>query len=225
MCRHPSGQEQQPELSVHTRGSPLPQSHGRTYPLSCSPAGSCPLCTGTVSADGHLLWRGAGRHGPLTAKLRPPRCEHAQPYCGCVQVIMRQARPWPFASSRFKFELRLSLRLQGSCGFGALSNKNAWPFWSTVGISQSSPFYSNPLNGCGTCLQLQCNPSSSAFPELGVSCCLLPCLLSHLRQHKMGPHRYSHRVPLFTAFQLASTPIPHSAGQLHLIIAYHSSGD
>lgn len=91
------------------------------------------------------------------------------------------------SSSKFRSELTPSLWLQGSCGFGALTNKNAWPFWSTVGISQSSPFYSNPLNGCGTCLQIQCNPSSSAFPQLAVSCRLLLCLPVHLQQHKPGP--------------------------------------
>ena len=105
VCRHPSGQEQQPRTSPHTRGSPPLQLHGRTHPLSCSPPSSCPLCTSTVSADGHLLWGGTGRHGPLTAKLRPPRCKHMQPHCDHVQDIMAPMSSHVHGPFKFKVQI------------------------------------------------------------------------------------------------------------------------
>ena len=190
MCRHPSGQGQQPEVSTHPVVAQL-NSHMAgliRFVAVLLAAAPCALAQYQQMAT---FFGGA-----------PDGMDPSQPSFGLLDVSRSNPASvvcprhhgtkdehvygLSFLSSKSNFELMPLLWLQGSCGFGALTNKNAWPFWSTVGISQSSPFYSNPLNGCGTCLQIQCNPSSSAFPQLAVSCCLLLCLLSHLQQHK-GP--------------------------------------
>lgn len=54
--------------------------------------------------------------------------------------------------------------LQGSCGYGDLSDKSQYPFFSAVGIPPNSDIASLPSGGCGTCIEFQCvNDRTPAF--------------------------------------------------------------
>lgn len=52
--------------------------------------------------------------------------------------------------------------LEGSCGYGRL-DPNEWPYWKVAGISVHLPQHRGPLEGCGSCLELECD-DDRCFP-------------------------------------------------------------
>jgi len=44
---------------------------------------------------------------------------------------------------------------QGSCGYGQMDS-GSWPYFSCVGISESSSLFGLPGKGCGVCVEVQC---------------------------------------------------------------------
>lgn len=46
--------------------------------------------------------------------------------------------------------------LEGSCGYGRL-DPNEWPYWKVAGISVRLPQHRGPVEGCGSCLELECD--------------------------------------------------------------------
>lgn len=46
--------------------------------------------------------------------------------------------------------------LQGGCGYGDLSNRGSYPFYSAVGIPPGHGVGSLPTGGCGTCIEFEC---------------------------------------------------------------------
>lgn len=61
--------------------------------------------------------------------------------------------------------------LQGSCGYGDLSDRSQYPFFSAVGIPPNSDIATFPSGGCGTCLEFQC--VNDRTPAFAVSFCFL----------------------------------------------------
>ena len=54
--------------------------------------------------------------------------------------------------------------VQGSCGYGDLSDRSQYPFFSAVGIPPNSDIAALPSGGCGTCIEFQCvNDRTPAF--------------------------------------------------------------
>jgi len=46
--------------------------------------------------------------------------------------------------------------LEGSCGYGRL-DPDEWPHWKVAGISVRLPQHRGPVEGCGSCLELECD--------------------------------------------------------------------
>lgn len=53
---------------------------------------------------------------------------------------------------------------QGSCGFGVLQ-KDDWPYWTVGALATSNKFFNDgPVEGCGTCFEVQCLESGPVSP-------------------------------------------------------------
>lgn len=77
--------------------------------------------------------------------------------------------------------------VEGACGYGLL-DRSQWPYWRAVGLGASNPIASegSPLDGCGTCIRIECTGTVSRSCIIELICVHDNCDRSHVSILTLG---------------------------------------